>query len=89
MIGWTDALGLLAGVCTTVAVVPQIRKAWKTKKVEDVSPGMFIVLLVGLALWVVYGILQEDIPIIATNGLALCLNGLMLFLMVRYKDNKD
>lgn len=87
MFGWTDILGLVAGICTTVAVIPQIMKAWKSKKVDDVSPGMFIVLLVGLALWVVYGITQNDLPIIATNGLALCLNGLMLFLMVRYRHN--
>ncbi len=87
MLEWTDILGLVAGVCTTVAVIPQIRKAWKTKKVEDVSPGMFIVLMVGLFLWVIYGITQDDIPIIATNGVAFCLNGLMLFLMVKYKDN--
>lgn len=87
MLEWTDILGLVAGLCTTIAVIPQIRKAWKSKKVEDVSPGMFIVLMVGLFLWVIYGITQDDIPIIAANGVALCLNGLMLFLMVRYKDN--
>lgn len=74
-------------MCTTVAVIPQIHKAWKTKKVQDVSPGMFIVLLVGLFLWVIYGVLQDDLPIIATNGVALALNGVMLFLMVRYKNN--
>lgn len=84
MLNWTDVLGMVAGICTTVAVIPQIRKAWKTKKVEDVSPGMFIVLLVGISLWVVYGITQNDIPIIATNSAALCLNGLMLYLMVFY-----
>jgi len=84
---WTDILGLVAGVCTTVAVIPQIRKAWKTKKVEDVSPGMFIVLIIGLGLWVVYGVTQDDIPIIATNAVAFTLNSLMLYLMVRYKDN--
>ncbi len=87
MLEWTDILGLVAGVCTTVAVIPQIRKAWKTKKVEDVSPGMFVVLIIGLALWVVYGFTQDDIPIIATNGVALALNSAMLYLMVRYKEN--
>ena len=86
---WTEVLGLVAGVCTTVAVIPQIRKAWKTKKTEDVSPGMFIVLLIGLSLWVVYGITQNDLPIIATNGAALALNGLMLYLMVYYKHKND
>ncbi|WP_034918630.1 SemiSWEET family sugar transporter [Gillisia sp. CAL575] len=78
-------LGLAAGICTTVSVVPQIKKAWKTKKVEDVSPGMFNILIIAVFLWVVYGITQKDMPIIATNGVSLALNGLMLFLMLRYR----
>jgi len=85
MLGWTEILGLVAGIFTTSAVVPQIWKAWKTKEVDDVSPGMFFVLLSGLALWLVYGIIQKDIPIIATNGTALLLNIFMLFLIFRYK----
>lgn len=84
MLDWTTVLGLVAGVCTTAAVVPQIWKAWKTKKVKDVSPGMFFVLITGLALWTVYGIIQNDFPIIITNGVALALNSLMLYLLFRY-----
>ena len=90
MLSWTDILGLVAGVCTTAAVIPQIKKAWKTKKVEDVSPGMFTILVIGVFLWVIYGIIQEDLPIIATNGVSLGLNGVMLYLMLRYRDtNKN
>lgn len=85
---WTNILGLVAGICTTAAVVPQLLKAWKTKEVDDVSPGMFFVLVTGLALWVVYGVLKSDFPIIATNGTALLLNGLMLYLLFRYGDKK-
>ncbi len=85
MIGWTEILGLVAGACTTAAVTPQIWKAWKTKEVEDVSVGMYLVLITGLALWLVYGILNDDIPIIATNGAALVLNLFMLFLIFRYR----
>lgn len=85
MLDWTTVLGLVAGVCTTAAVVPQIWKAWKTKKVKDVSPGMFLVLITGLALWTVYGIIQNDLPIIITNGVALALNSLMLYLLFRYE----
>ncbi|WP_229793759.1 SemiSWEET family sugar transporter [Salinimicrobium marinum] len=77
-------LGLVAGICTTAAVIPQLWKAWKTKKVTDVSPGMFFVLITGLALWTVYGLLQSDWPIIITNGLALCLNSLMLYFLFKY-----
>ena len=81
---WTMILGLVAGVCTTAAVIPQLWKAWKTKKVADVSPGMFFVLIMGLALWTVYGIIQNDLPIILTNGTALVLNSLMLYLLFKY-----
>jgi len=83
---WTDVLGLVAGICTTVAVVPQIKKALQTQKVEDISPGMFSILIVGVFLWVVYGITQKDMPIIVTNGVSLALNGMMLFLMLRYRE---
>ncbi|PZD76717.1 SemiSWEET family sugar transporter [Mesonia sp. K7] len=86
---WIDILGLLAGICTTSAVIPQIRKAWKTEKVEDVSPFMFAILLLGVGMWVVYGILKNDIPIIATNGLSLLLNFLMLYLFLHFKKKKS
>ncbi|MCF4100820.1 SemiSWEET transporter [Gillisia sp. M10.2A] len=83
---WTDILGLVAGICTTVAVVPQIKKAWQTKKVEDVSPVMFSILIIGVFLWTVYGITKKDMPIIVTNGVSLALNGVMLYLMLRYRQ---
>ncbi len=86
MIGWTEILGLVAGACTTAAVTPQIWKAWKTKEVDDVSVGMYLVLITGLALWLVYGIITGDIPIIVTNGTALLLNLFMLYLIFRYRQ---
>lgn len=86
MLGWIDVLGLVAGVLTTVAVVPQIIKAKKTKEVEDVSPGMYFVLISGLALWVIYGVIKDDIAIIATNCLAFGLNIIMLVLIFRYRN---
>lgn len=84
MLDWTTILGLVAGICTTAAVIPQLWKAWKTKKVQDVSPGMFFVLITGLALWTIYGFIQNDFPIIITNGVALALNSFMLYLLFKY-----
>lgn len=83
--GWEQIIGLIAGICTTIAVIPQIIKSWKTKKVKDVSPFMFTILLVGVFLWVVYGITQNDLPIIATNGVSLGLNSFMMYLMLKYR----
>ncbi|MCP9198869.1 SemiSWEET transporter [Gramella sp. GC03-9] len=85
--GWEQILGLVAGICTTIAVIPQIHRSYKTKKVNDVSPGMFSILLLGVLLWVVYGFTQNDLPIIATNGISLGLNSFMLYLMLKYGKN--
>lgn len=85
---WIFALGIAAGLCTTIAVVPQIIKAYKTKEAEDVSLKMFLVLLTGLSLWCVYGIIKEDWPIIITNGVAVVLNSIMLYFILRYGKKK-
>ncbi len=79
-------IGILAGACTTLAVIPQIIKSWRTKKVMDVSPIMFSILIFGVGLWVVYGVLKMDIPIIIFNGISFLLNLSMLFLMLAYKS---
>lgn len=81
-------IGILAGIFTTVAVIPQIIKSWRTKKVMDVSPIMFSILIIGVGLWVVYGILKNDLPIIITNGISFLLNLSMLVLMFFYKSEK-
>lgn len=85
--GLEEIIGTLAGVFTTLGVLPQIIKAVKTKKVKDVSPLMFIVLCVGVGLWTVYGILKMDWPIILTNGLSFLLNGLMLIIIFTQKKD--
>ncbi len=83
-VDWVMILGLVAGICTTIAVIPQLLKAWRTKKVKDVSLGTYLVLITGLALWIVYGVILKDFPIIATNGTALVLNGIMLWMLLRF-----
>jgi MtN3 and saliva related transmembrane protein len=82
-----DIFGLVAGLCTSAASVPQIVKTIKEKKAQDVSPVMFIVLLTGNILWTYYGFHKSDFPIIATNVLAIILDIVMLILRGKYKNN--
>jgi len=77
-------IGLIAGICTASSVIPQLVTTIKKKKAEQVSLGMFLVLMFGNGLWVYYGISKADIPIIATNVLSICLNLVMLFLKFKY-----
>jgi len=76
-------IGITAGIFTTVAVLPQIYKAVITRKVEDVSPLMFVILCIGVGLWTYYGFLKTDLPIIITNGISLILNFIMLVLALK------
>ncbi len=79
-------LGLFAGVCTTIAVLPQLHKTWKEKDVEDISLTMFLVLTTGLVSWTIYGLVKGDLPIILTNGISFVLNCIMIIFYFKYKD---
>lgn len=78
------AIGLAAGLCTTVAFLPQVIKCWRTRSTRDISLVMFLVLCTGITLWVVYGILTRDLPLIAANGATLVLAACILAMKVRY-----
>jgi MtN3 and saliva related transmembrane protein len=81
-------LGLVAGACTSLAILPQVITTFKTKKASDVSFFMFIVMLTGNILWVVYGFFKSDVAIIVTNFITIVLNITMLIFKVKYKNNK-
>ena len=81
-------LGLVAGACTSFAILPQVITTFKTKKTSDVSIFMFIVMLAGNVLWVVYGVAKSDFAIIITNLITVALNITMLVFKVKYKENK-
>ena len=80
-------LGLVAGACTSLAAVPQLIKTWKTKEVGEVSLKMFLLYVVGMSMWLAYGIIRSDVPIIVTNAIALTFNAMMLFFKLKYKNN--
>ncbi|OFX88720.1 MAG: hypothetical protein A2W99_04425 [Bacteroidetes bacterium GWF2_33_16] len=78
-------LGLVAASLTTGSFLPQAIKAIKTKHTKDLSLGMYSVLTSGIVLWLIYGILVNDIPIIASNCVTLVFTSAILFLKLRYK----
>ena len=78
-------LGLAAAALTTVAFVPQAVKSWRSRSTHDVSLGMMVILNVGIILWLVYGILRTDLPLIAANGITLFLAGSILVCKIRFK----
>ncbi|MBW7970515.1 SemiSWEET transporter [Bradyrhizobium sp. BR 10289] len=77
-------IGFAAATCTTVAYAPQVVKVWKTRSARDISLGMFLIMVLGLALWLVYGLLSGDGPLIASNAVTMLLAGGILVMKLRY-----
>lgn len=82
----TTTIGLIAAFCTTLAFLPQVIKIWKTKSAGDLSLVTFTVFTFGVALWLVYGVLTDDLPVILANIVTLILQGALLTQMIRYRD---
>ena len=76
----TTVIGLLAAFCTTVSYIPQLKKCWDTGSADDLSLKMFSILAAGIALWIVYGIMQGDLVIVLANSVSFCfLMGILYF----------
>lgn len=61
-------IGYIAGFCTTLAFLPQVLKTWKCRSAHDLSWGLLFLLLVGVFLWMIYGLINHDIPVTCANG---------------------
>ncbi len=83
-------LGLFAGFLTTVSFLPQVVKTWRSRSARDISLGMFLILVSGVALWLIYGLLIKDLAVILTNAFTLVMSGSILFFKLKYrkKDQK-
>ena len=80
----TDLIGYIAMSLTTSAFAPQALLTLKTHDVSGISLAMYASFTVGVALWLVYGLLRGDWPIIVGNSITLLLALLILVLKLRY-----
>ncbi len=89
-----DLLGLVAGTLTTAAFVPQLLKVWKSKSANDISYVMFIMFIIGILLWEVYGWEIHSFPVILFNVITFFLGLAILILKFIFeqrnlKDNNQ
>jgi MtN3 and saliva related transmembrane protein len=82
-----NILGIIAGILTSAAMVPQLIKVLKEKNADDISWVMLLVLISGLSLWVWYGFLQDELPIILSNAFSVLLNITLLICCIIYKKS--
>ena len=81
---YPTALGAAAGTLTTLAFVPQVLKAWRTRRTRDISLPWLLLFCLGVTLWLLYGSATGSTPIIVTNAVTLALGGGLLALKLRH-----
>jgi MtN3 and saliva related transmembrane protein len=81
---FVDLIGIIAGILVLSSFIPQLHKAYKTKKMSDVSIYLMGLIASGMFLWVIYGIIRRDPVIIGTNAAGFVLNIILMVLKLKY-----
>jgi MtN3 and saliva related transmembrane protein len=78
-------LGYFAGMLTVCSFLPQVVRAWRTRRTTDLSFATFALLITASSLWIFYGAWNRDWPVVITNGGMVTLNGVLAATKLRYK----
>ncbi|PWR71617.1 SemiSWEET transporter [Methanospirillum lacunae] len=78
------ATGYIAAFCSTVAFLPQVWQTYKTRHAHDISYGMLLLLMTGMTLWLIYGVVIGELPVILANGITLILLATITVMKIRY-----
>jgi MtN3 and saliva related transmembrane protein len=80
----TDLIGSFAAVLTTASFLPQAIHTFRTKDVRGISLGMYGAFTLGVAMWLLYGVLLEAWPIVIANLITLVLASAILVMKLKY-----
>ncbi len=82
---WITLIGLVAAACTTGSMLPQAIEVVQTKHTKDLSLGTYILATFGVSLWLVYGFLIGNMPILIANILTIFMVSTILAYKLKYK----
>jgi MtN3 and saliva related transmembrane protein len=84
--GWPiEFLGVIAALLTTGCFVPQALKVWRSKSAADLSFIMYVMMWIGIVLWVIYGFEIYSFALLFANGISLVLVSVILYFKLRYR----
>ncbi len=78
--GW---IGSMAAVLTTISFVPQVIHSYRTRDLSGVSLSMYSIFTLGVGLWLLYGVIKQDWPLILANSITFCLAAIVLGLKIQ------
>ncbi len=81
----SEILGLIAGTITSITFLPQVIQIYKTKSAKDLNGYMLLLLVLGVSLWLIYGLMAKSISVIYTNAIVLAMSLLMVYFKTKFK----
>jgi MtN3 and saliva related transmembrane protein len=81
----TDLIGTLAAILTTISFLPQALHTFRTKDVRGISLGMYSAFTLGVAMWLIYGLMLGAWPVVVANLVTLALASAILVMKLRYR----
>jgi len=79
-----EILGFIAGIITSIGFFPQLIRGYRTKKLEDLSYFMPMVLALGMTLWFTYGYFINSIAVMAANTFSICCSIALIIMKKKY-----
>ncbi|MER9438939.1 SemiSWEET transporter [Mesorhizobium sp. M0618] len=86
---WVTVIGYFAALCSMTSFTPQVWKIIKTRDTSSISAPMYGIYVLGLAFWLIFGILKNEWPLIITNGVCLVLSAFILVMTLLPRAKKD
>ena len=81
-----EIIGQIAAILTTSSLAPQVYKTWREKSSKGISLAMYVMIFVGVAFWLVYGLHIKSMPIITANIATEIMVIMMLYFKFKYRE---
>ena len=82
-----ELIGFAAAFLTTIAFIPQVIQVWKSKSVEGLSLTTYIIFIIGVFLWFLYGLIIGSLSMIIANFITVLLASVIIYFIIKSKIN--
>jgi len=82
---WTEIMGHIGALLSSITFIPQVLQAWKTKSVGDLSMNMLLIVFTSTIVWLVYAFSLNLLPVIIANTIIFVLSGILIYFKLTFK----
>lgn len=82
---WTEIMGHIGALLSSITFIPQVLQAWRTKSVGDLSMNMLLIVITSTIVWLVYAFSLNLLPVIIANSIIFILSGILIYFKLTFK----